>query len=249
MDIWKYYVITHRDHVICNPLSLTKLQELVALLDLPAQARVLDIACGKAELLAQLVERYRVSGDAVDLSPYSVRDARKRLLARAPDAPITVHEMDGRSFAAAPASYDLAVCLGASWVFGGHKATLAALRASVRPGGLVLVGEVFWQRPPEQAYLSASGHTATTWGSHAENVTAGVELGLTFLYSVASSTDDWDRYEGLQWRAAERYAQRHPEDADVPELLRRARSKREIYLRWERDGLGWAAYLFIRPVD
>jgi cyclopropane fatty-acyl-phospholipid synthase-like methyltransferase len=71
MDRWKYFDITHRDHLICNPTGSAKLDEMIQLLKLPDQAGVLDIACGKAEFLVRLVERYGCSGVAVDLSPYT----------------------------------------------------------------------------------------------------------------------------------------------------------------------------------
>jgi cyclopropane fatty-acyl-phospholipid synthase-like methyltransferase len=56
MDTWKFYDITHREHVICNPTSEKKLARLVELLRLPADSRVVDIACGKGEFLTRLVE-------------------------------------------------------------------------------------------------------------------------------------------------------------------------------------------------
>jgi len=49
MDTWKFYDITHREHVVCNPTSNDKLARLVGLLRLPAETRVVDIACGKGE--------------------------------------------------------------------------------------------------------------------------------------------------------------------------------------------------------
>jgi len=244
MDRWKYFAITHADHVICNPLSVDKLDEIVALLDLPAGAQVLDIACGKAELLIRLVERYGVHGEGVDLSAPELAEARRRLRERAPAAVVTLTEQDGQTYEAPPATYDLAVCLGASWIFGGHRRTLQALQRWLRPGGLILVGEPFWRHEPDPEYLVARGFTAASFASHADNVAAGLDLGLVFLYSVVSSEDDWDRYEGLQWRAAERYRLAHPDDPDLPDLLERVRSRRDAYLRWERSTLGWAAYLF-----
>lgn len=247
MDRWKYYDITHRDHLICNPLSEAKLDELIGLLELAPGARVLDIASGKAELLVRLAERYQISGDGVDLSPFYIPEARRKLAERAPAASITFHQQDGRDFASPPAAYDLAACVGASWTFGGHAQTLAALQRWVRPGGLVLVGEPFWRHAPDPAYLAARGYTAAEWATHAENVAAGLALGLTFLYTIASNEDDWDRYEGLQCHAAERYAVAHPDDADVPELLQRVRKSRDEQLRWGRDTIGWAVYLFGVP--
>jgi len=64
---------------------------------------------------------------------------------------------------------------------------------------------------------------------------------------MVSNKDDWDRYEALQWYAATEYAWANPDDPDLAELLRRVARGREIYLRWGRDTLGWALYLFRNP--
>ncbi len=244
MDLWKFFDVSHRDHVVCNPTSVQKLDELIELLDLRPGARVLDIACGKAEMLIRLTERHGVSGDGVDLSPYAIRDAQALAEARVPGASLVFHEQDGRLFDIVHGSYDLAMCVGASWTFGGHAATLQALKRAVRPGGVVLVGEPFWRKPPEPAYLLATGYEIASFGTHASNVADGTELGMAFLYSVVSNEDDWDRYDGLQWRAAERYTMEHPDDPDAAVILARQRAYRDIYLRWQRDALGWAMYLF-----
>ncbi|MCC6194158.1 MAG: class I SAM-dependent methyltransferase, partial [Burkholderiales bacterium] len=37
------------------------------------------------------------------------------------------------------------------------------------------------------------------------------------------------------------------EDPDVPAMLERIRKWRDGYLRWGRDTLGFAVYLFYRP--
>ena len=79
MDMWKFYDITHREHVICNPTSGEKLGRLVEQLRLPAGARVVDIACGKGEFLIRLAEAYGVDCLGIDLSPFFIAEARKRL--------------------------------------------------------------------------------------------------------------------------------------------------------------------------
>jgi len=244
MDRWNFYDIVHRDLLIWNPLSVAKLDELVGLLDLPSEAAVLDIACGNGEVLVRLAERYLISGDGVDLSPSCVRAARARAQERVPRAALLFHEQDGRAFAAQAGAYDLAICLGGSWVFDGYRGTLQALQRLVRSGGLVLVGEPHWRQQPGLDYLRTSNFTATSFATHAGNVAIGLELGLVLLYSVVSTEDDWDRYEGLQWRAAERYAALHPDNAEAAEVVHRERALRDLYLRWGRDTLGWAVYLF-----
>jgi len=47
MNQWKFFDITHREHIICNPISVEKLEQLIALLRLKPGARVLEIATGK----------------------------------------------------------------------------------------------------------------------------------------------------------------------------------------------------------
>jgi SAM-dependent methyltransferase len=127
MDRWKYFDITHRDHVLCNPTSLAKLQEIIEILALPDGTRVLDIACGKAESLVRLVERYGCSAVGVDASPYFIREARERAAGRASNAGIDFHEVDGAKYDGSPESFDVVMCLGASWIWQGHLGTLKAL--------------------------------------------------------------------------------------------------------------------------
>ncbi len=247
MDTWKYFGITHADHVVCNPTGSERLDELIGLLDLPRGARVWEAACGKGELLVRLAERFGIRGVGVDTSPYELRVARERAATRIPDADLSFVEGDAADHPAEPAGVDLAVCLGASWIWGGHRGTLRALRAAARPGGLVLVGEPYWKREPDPAYLAFAGMAADSCATLHGNVEIAAEEGLTLLYAMPSRDEDWDRYELLQLRAAERYALANPDDPDVPELLARARRGCEEYLRWGRDTLGWAIYLFRAP--
>ncbi len=255
MDTWKFFAITHTDHVVCNPTSIGKLDELIALLDLPLAPRILDVACGKGELLLRIAERYDkcdryghgLNAVAIDISPYSIAEFREKHHLRAPRASLELLEMDGADYKAPPDSFDLAMCVGASWIFDGIEGTLRYLAAATRSGGKVLVGEPFWIAEPPTEYLEFSSLRRGQFGSHESNVAAGVEAGLTPWTALVSNGDEWDRYETLQWRAAARYAQVHPQDPDVPELLDRVEHSRREYLRWARTFLGWALYLFAKP--
>jgi hypothetical protein len=138
------------------------------------------------------------------------------------------------------------MCIGATWVWSGYRGTLRALARLVRPGGLVAVGEPFKLREPSPEQAQEEPELMSSLVPHHENVAIGESEDLTLLYSLVSSPDDWDRYEGLQGYAAETYAAEHPDDPDLPDLLERQRRERDIYLRWRRDILGWAIYLFRR---
>ena len=248
MNTWKFFDITHKEHVICNPSSLEKFARLVQLLRLPPGATVLELACGKAELLAQIAEAYEVTAVGVDTSPYCIRDARAKLAERVPHANITLLEMDGAQYQPdTPESFDLTVCLGASWIFSGHKGTLTALQAMTKPGGLIVVGEPYWRQEPAPEYLQMAGFARDLFGSHTQNVVTGQELGLNLLVTLDSNHDDWDTYESLQWYASENYPLAHPDDPDTPDLLARMHAQQREYLQYGRDTLGWAIYLFRKP--
>jgi SAM-dependent methyltransferase len=246
MDTWKFYDVTHRYHEVCNPTSGVKLDELVGLLRLNPGSAVLDIACGKGELLTRLAERYEISGIGVDISPYCVTDAEHKLRERVPGAQIQIVNMDGADYSP-DQLFDLAMCIGASWVYKGHRGTLSALKTMTKPDALILVGEPFWLKEPDDAYLIGENLSRDMFGTHYENVLIGEDEGLFPLYTMVSNQDDWDRYETLQWYAAEKYASDNPDDPDVSELLTRVARGRTNYLRWGRDTVGWAMYLFRKP--
>jgi SAM-dependent methyltransferase len=247
MDTWKYYGITHRDHFVCNPTSEAKLDELVGLIPLKPGARVLDIACGKAELLLRIAERHGASGVGVDISPYEVEEANRQVASRGLKDRIEIVNMGGAEYDAAPGSFDLAMCIGAIWVWNGFLGTIEALKKIVTPGGVIAIGEPFKLKDPDPGYIAAEPDFAPKMVTHADNVAIAQGAGLTLLYAIASNQDDWDRYEGLQTLAAESYAAEHPDDPDVLELLERRHKTDDVYLKWGRDTTNWAIYLFRAP--
>ncbi|NNE48122.1 MAG: class I SAM-dependent methyltransferase [Rhodothermales bacterium] len=246
MDIWKYFAIGHEHHVFWNPLSEAKVDELIELLALPDEAQVVDIGCGKAEFLVRTVRRWNCSAVGVDMSPYCVADARAKIEAAGLASAVEIVEANGSDYSAKPLSFDAAVCLGASWIWGGLEGTLRALSSYAIPGGLVLVGEPFWRTAPSREHLEAAEFTESSFGTHIGNIQTGLRMGLGLLHAVVSNEDDWDRYEGYQWYAAEKYSKHHRDDPDVRELLDKVRKSRDHYLEWGRKEIGWAVYLFVK---
>ena len=81
MELWKFFDITHREHVFCNPMSVEKFEELIALLRLEPEDRVLEFATGKGEFITRLAEQYDIEGIGVDISPYCISDAQEKTTA------------------------------------------------------------------------------------------------------------------------------------------------------------------------
>jgi SAM-dependent methyltransferase len=245
MDRWKYYDIIHQRHSVMNPVDQTRLERLYDLLELKPNARVIDFGCGKGEMLIRLAEKYDVKGLGIDKSPYCVREAEKRKRQRVPQADLRFLEMGGAQCKPENGeSSDLAMCIGAAWIYGGYRNTVRALAGMTKSSGFMMVGEPFWRTDPSQEYLQSEGLSADSFGTHHGNVTTGESEGLRLVYTLVGSQEDWDMTEGLHWFAAAEYAVAHPEDTDLKELLARDSKERESYLRWGRGILGWAIYLF-----
>jgi len=248
LDIWKYHDIRHKRHLLCNPISEEKFERLCRILRLKRGAHVLDMACGKGEFLVRLAELYDISGVGVDISPYCIRDCLEKYRNRAPNSNIKFIEMDGAKYKPEPCElFDLAMCIGATWIYGGYRGTIQALKKMTKPGGLIAVGEPFWLKEPSEEYLKADGTRREDFGTHYDNVKVGEEEGLTCIYTLVSNHDDWDHYETLHCLAADEYVRANPDDPDVPELLERIRREKEIYLQWGRETMSWAVYVFRKP--
>jgi SAM-dependent methyltransferase len=247
MDPWKFYDIVHQRLSVMNPVDETKLERMYDLLELKPNDSVIDIGCGKGEMLIRLAEKYAIKGLGIDKSPYCVREAEKRKRQRIPQASLKFLEMDGATYKPESGeSSDLTMCIGATWIYGGYKNTVRALGGMTRSPGFVMVGEPFWRTDPPQEYLQSEGLSADSFDTHHGNFRTGESEGLRLVFTLVSGQEDWDRSEGLHSTSAAEYALAHPEDPDLEELLTRDSKERESYLRWGRDTLGWAIYLFLK---
>jgi cyclopropane fatty-acyl-phospholipid synthase-like methyltransferase len=243
MDFWRLMDIKHRYQEIMNPVTEEKLDKIIELLKLEPGDRVLDIACGKGELLVKLVEKYKITGVGIDKSPYCIKNCNQKKKKRVPNGDLVFHLMDGAHYRAEK-SFSMTCCIGASWVFGNHEGTLKALSKMTQPGGLILVGEPHWLKEPVSEYLEVEGMTRDSYRSHMENVKIGEQLGLKCLYTLDSDHYGWDHYETLHWWAVEDFIRENPDDHDIQNVRESSERSKDIYLRWGRDTMGWCLYLF-----
>ena len=244
MHRWKYFDITHRFHVVCNPTSVAKPEELVGLMRLEPGSLFLDIACGKAEMLVRLAEAYDIRGRGVDLYPYFMKDAKELKRQRVPGSNLEFINVNGAEYHRENTkNFDLSICIGASWIYDGHRGTLRAMKCMTRPGGIVMVGEPFFTEKPSEEYLTTEDFSRDEFSTHYGNIQIGVEEELTPLYTMGSNLDDWDRYETFKWYAVDEFARNNPDDPVLPEIQARNAKAHEIFLRWGRELFVRAIYL------
>jgi SAM-dependent methyltransferase len=243
-DQLRFTTIAHRDHVFLSPLSGPKVDQVLSMLELPQGARVLDVGCGKGEMLVRLAGRCGARGVGVDVNPVFLADARQRAGSRAPLASLAFHEQPACDFTAEPGSFDAVLCVGSTEAYGGYHDALHELAGLVRSHGRVLIGERFWRRRPHPDYLAALDLELDDLLDHPRNVRAGEEAGLVPICTAVSTEDEWERYEGLYARAVEEHAAGRPDDPEAESLWTRIRRHREAWEHWGRDTLGFGLYVF-----
>jgi SAM-dependent methyltransferase len=240
----RYYVVAEADHELQNPTSEDKLLELGRRLGLGPGSRVLDVASGRGGPALLLARELGCTIEGVEIAPEFHEVAVARIAAAGLQELVTFRLGDASRQALAPEGYDAALCLGASFVWGGLAGTLDALEPTVRPGGSVAVGEPYWRGLPLPEEYEDRHEPFTTLEGTVDIFESG---GLRAVSMIASSEDDWDRYETLHWNAVERWLAENPEDPDAREIEARYRHEKRKYLRYQREHLGWAIFLGWKP--
>src|SRR5919108_3089612 len=153
-----YHAIAERDHELQNPTSPDKIRLLGRYLRLGPESQVLDVASGKCGPAAVLAGEFGCRITAIERAPEFVAAARERIAAAGLSERIELVEQDAATVDLGRGRHDVAMCLGASFVWDGLAGTLAALAPATRDGGAVVVGEPYWRRWALPDGIDAQGY-------------------------------------------------------------------------------------------
>jgi SAM-dependent methyltransferase len=246
-DLPQPFVIRERHHRIHDPFTEEKLAVLGRAIRLRAGGTVLDLACGSGEMLCAWARDHGVTGIGVDISTAFLASARERAAELGvADRVAFAHGDAGGYVATEPV--DVAACIGATWIGGGVAGTIALLERSLRPGGLVLVGEPFWRKdPPDQATVEGCHAAAKEdFADLPGLVTRFGELGWDLVEMVLADEDSWDRYVAAQWLSVREWLDANPDDALAAEMRAELDRAPLDYVRYERPYLGWGVFALKR---
>lgn len=240
----RHHEIAETDHRILNPITPEKLELLGEVCRLEEGQRLLDLACGKGEMLVSWARRYGTGGVGVDLSEVFLTAARGRAKEFGVSERVSFERGDAAKYEAEPGSFDVVSCLGATWIGGGLAGTIGLMRPALRPGGLLLIGEPYWQEtPPEEAYeaVGAEPDDFATLGGTLDRFEAA---GLDLVEMVLADGDSWDRYYAAQWFTISEWLRHAPaDDPDVPDMRVFLNHHRRGYLTYGRRYFGWGVFV------
>ncbi len=239
----RHHEIAEGGHRILNPLVEPQLRLLGEIVGAGPETRLLDLACGKAELLCRWAEWFGSAGVGVDLSGVFSAAARARAAELGVAHRVEIVTGDAAVYQAEPGGFDIVGCIGATWIGGGLAGTVELLRPALRAGGLMLIGEPFWNEPPTPECVAAL-HLASDDFTSLEGTFDRLDIaGLELVEMVLATPETWDRYEASQWMTVTDWLAANPLDPDHDAMVHFRDDNRRTYLRWGRRYLGWGVFV------
>ncbi|GLH96728.1 hypothetical protein Pa4123_20020 [Phytohabitans aurantiacus] len=243
LDLPRIFTIRESTHRVLNPFTPEKLATLGAAIGLRPGAALLDLACGKGELLCTWARDHGTTGTGVDISTVFLAAARDRAAELGVADRVTFVHGDAGSYVSEQ-PVDVAACIGATWIGGGVAGTVALLERSVRPGGTILIGEPYWRaEPPSQEAVEACHATSRDDFSSLAGLVEQVHgMGYHLVEMVLADEDSWDRYAAAQWFNMRTWLDANPDDELAGEVRAELVADPLRHVRYRRSLLGWGVF-------
>jgi len=241
MEWYELYDLAERYLELINPTSTRKIIDAGKHIGFRPGDRIIDFGCGYAEPLVLWAEHFGIGGVGIDFRPRAVERARKKISDRGFSDRIEIVEGKGAEYEFEKNSFDVAVCLGASFIWNGFRPTLKALKTAVKPGGKIMIGEPYLKSGDAPQEIMQEG----TVHSEAELLEIINGEGYELSYMIRSNYDDWTRYEAGNWEGLLAWLGENPDHPERNKVLKWLHKTQDDYFRFGRKYLGWAIYILV----
>lgn len=234
MDTLQYWAIADRDVEIQNPITDRKLRLLEDYCDVRDGLKVLDVGCGKAWLMRQWADRHTIEGTGIDINPRFLEVARRK-----PPAKGKISFINGPAsgLKVEPGSFDIAMCLGATFALGELPQAIDWLVTAVKPGGVVVIGDLTLRHKP-------SIHRGDLLPSDTITLMGVIERhGAEVSATISASEADFERYASHHRHATLTWAREHPDHPDHAEALAKSRQDWIHFQKTIRPYVGWTIFV------
>lgn len=222
-----------------GPLAEVRANRIAGDLAAHQPSTVLDVGCGWGELLLRILAAApEARGTGVDVFGPDILRARAN--AEAAGLADRVSFVEGLA-AEHLSKADVVLNVGAYHAFGDVEEALKVLRGLVNPGGRLLFGAEFWERPPTEQDLERMwpGTTADESTDLATLVDQTVKAGFRPLRIETSTPNEWEEFETGLTRDTEEWLLSNLDHPEAPAVRDKLDKQRAIWLRGHRGIMGF----------
>lgn len=231
------------------PIDQETVLRLGQICGLTAGTRVLDLACGKGELLSQWVLHFNIKGTGVDNDPSMIYRAMQRSDELKVWSELNFQEEDPSEFPQDYHQYDIVTCFRTSLLGTNLAHTLDLMRTALKDEGvgLLIVGETFWQKSPTDEVCDALGVERDVLTDMAGISRQFASANATILNMLVTTPKEWDAYYTQRWMSVHQWLQDNQFDPNADTIRQLNAQQQQQYLQFERKYIGWG--IFVVTVD
>lgn len=247
MDIPKIFTISESAHRIHNPFTAQKYATLGQALRMTPGTRVLDLGSGSGEMLCTWARDHGITGIGIDMSQLFSAQARQLAEQLGVTDRVSFIHNDAAGYVA-DEKCDIAACVGATWIAGGVAGTITLLAKSLKPGGIIVIGEPYWRQMPaaEDIAQACGAGSVADFLSLADLVSFFDKLGYDLVEMVLADQEGWDRYEAAKWLTMRRWLEANPNDDFAQEVREQLRTSPGRHVTFTREYLGWGVFALMQ---
>ena len=243
MDIPRIFTISESEHRIHNPFTPEKYATLGRVLRMKPGARILDLGSGSGEMLCTWARDYGITGTGIDMSQLFTAHATLRAEELGVSERVHFIHNDAAGYVA-DEEYDVAACVGATWIAGGVAGRTELLAKSLKPGGVMLIGEPYWRQvPASEEIAQACGVSSIADFLTLPGLVASFDQqGYDLVEMVLADQEGWDRYEAAKWMTMRRWLEENPDDDFAKEVRAELTIAPERHVTYTREYFGWGVF-------
>ncbi len=246
MDIPRIFTISESEHRIHNPFTPEKYATLGRVLRMKPGSRILDLGSGSGEMLCTWARDHGINGTGIDMSQLFTAQAKQRAEELGVSEHVHFIHNDAAGYVT-DEKCDVAACVGATWIAGGVAGSVKLLAKSLKPGGMILIGEPWWRQVP------ATDEIAQACGVSSRDdfltlpglVASFDELDYDVVEMVLADQEGWDRYEAAKWLTMRRWLEANADDDFADEVRAELTLAPKRHVTYAREYFGWGVFALI----